>query len=369
MCRLLGITHSLLRSGRFFAGLPNHAHDKFDLAALCRVRDRVDGVAQLLSEATKNLRLLGVGKNAPFININGKMVGLQDASRIIRAIQTELKEKKVGDAFSGTIAALGAGAVQPASDPWNPNPVPPTYPPNQPPYPPNQPPKDPPMVDVNKPGFSLGDFVVAWLLFGPKVFESLFNDEEDDEARNLVSHTSHADLQKLSDFQLVQMINAMLDGPTGDDDEAAILKILESCDCDRRARLVGRVGLDRLLDDIDGTEWDHLVVLLVKCGIIGFDRMDDDASRRFVNSHSCSQLGLLNMDSVRQLVLNMFSGSCGDDDEDAILKLLGCQSTPRLQQLVSMPGTDVGAFDDKFDGSQWDDLEAFFAANGITLDP
>jgi hypothetical protein len=225
------------------------------------------------------------------------------------------------------------------------------------------------MVDPQTPGFSLGDFVVAWLLFGPKVFESLFNDEEDDKARNLVSHSSHEDLQQMSDGQLVQMINAMLDGPTGDDDEAAILKILESSDCDRRANLVKRVGLDRLLSDIDGTEWDQLVILLVKCGIIGFDRMDDDASRRFVNSHSCSQLGLLNMGSVRQLVLNMFSGSCGDDDEDAILKLLGCQSTPRLQQLVRMPGTDVGAFDYNFDGSQWDDLEAFFAANGITLDP
>jgi len=58
----------------------------------------------------------------------------------------------------------------------------------------------------------------------------------------------------------------------------------------------------------------------------------------------------------------------GDDDEDAILKLLRCQSRDRLHQLVGMPGTDVGEFDDNFDGDQWDDLESFFAANGITLD-
>jgi hypothetical protein len=212
-------------------------------------------------------------------------------------------------------------------------------------------------------------FFEGMLLFPVKVIESLFNDEEDDEARKKIDHLSGQELQKLSDDELVAMIRILLDGPTGDDDEAAILRILESSDCNRRALFVKRVGFGKLLSDIDGTDWDQLLNLLVECEIVGFDKMDDDASRRFVNSHSCSQLGVLNMGSVRQLVLNMFSGSCGDDDEDAILKLLGCQTTPRLQQLVAMPGTDVGAFDRNFDESQWDDLEALFAANGITLDP
>lgn len=196
-----------------------------------------------------------------------------------------------------------------------------------------------------------------------------FNGTEDDNARKFVSEQSCVGLQGVNDEDLVKLINAMLDGPTGDDDERGILKILDCLECKRCAAIVGRVGLKNLLSNIDGEEWDRLVIRLLKCGIISFDKFDDDASRKFVNDHDCSQLGILNMDSVRQLILNMFSGSCGDDDEDAILKLLSCQSTPRLQQLISMTGTDVGAFDYNFDGSQWDALEAFFAANGIALEP
>lgn len=325
-CRLFDIAHSIRRAGEFFAALTIHAHDKLDLIALSRIRSRVDGLAQLLSEAAKAAKLLGFDKNAPFINIKGEMIGLQEASRRVRAIQVELKGKKAGEALGGTLGPLGVG---------------------DPPRRPGDPPKGI-YVDPTK---------------------ITFDSESDDKARRLVSEKSPQSLQEMPDHELVRLIEDMLSGPTGDEDEGAILKILESCDCTRRARLVGQVGLDRLLSDLDGREWDRLVVMLVDCGIIGFDKMDDDASRRFVNSHSCSQLGVLNMNSVRQLVLNMFSGSCGDDDEDAILKLLGCQSTPRLQQLVGMPGTDVGEFDYNFDGDQWDDLEAFFAANGITLDP
>jgi hypothetical protein len=71
------------------------------------------------------------------------------------------------------------------------------------------------------------------------------------------------------------------------------------------------------------------------------------------------------MASVRQLVLNLFTGSCGDDDERAILKLLGCQSAQRLQQLVGMPRMSVDDFDDNVDGSEWDALEDLFHRNGI----
>ena len=167
----------------------------------------------------------------------------------------------------------------------------------------------------------------------------------------------------------MRIINLLLYGPTGDDDERTILRILETSDCARRRNLVNAVGLNKLLGDIDGDEWDRLVILLEACGIVSFDRFDDDASRRFVNSYDCSQLGRLGTAAIRQLVLNMFSGSCGDDDEDAILSLLRCQSTAKLQQLVGMPGTGVDAFDYNFDGSQWYDLESLFATHGIVLDP
>jgi hypothetical protein len=51
------------------------------------------------------------------------------------------------------------------------------------------------------------------------------------------------------------------------------------------------------------------------------------------------------------------------------LTLLRAQSGPRFNQLVAMPGTDVGAFDYEFDGDEWDDLKVLFFKDGIVLDP
>ena len=194
---------------------------------------------------------------------------------------------------------------------------------------------------------------------------ALFNATDDDRARERIFAASEEEIRGMSDNELVSMLNAMLDGPTGDDDEKAILKVLEAFDCEGRIRIVNRVGVNELLDNVDGDQWDQLVSLLADCGIIGIDQLDDDGSRQFVKDHSCAQLGQLSMSSVRQLVLNMFSGMCGDDDEDAILMLIRCQSKARLQQLVTMPRMSVEDFDDNVDGPQWDELEAHFNANGI----
>lgn len=337
ICRLIDLSHSIRRAGTFLDIFSKNTSPTLDFIVLSRLRNRVRGFAQLLSAAAKEVKVLGYDKNTPFIHINGQFMGFQDATRLMRSILVTLDEKQVGDPLSEALAPLGFG--DPGHKIGDPQP------------------NKPPEIDLTKP--------------------VLFDDKSDDKAREIVFSSSPKQIQQMEDYVLIRLINDMLKGPTLDEDEAAILKILESCDCGRRARLVdavrepisGETGVERLLSDLDGPEWDHLVNLFVECGIIAFDKMDDDASRRFVHSHSCSQLGQLDMGNVRQLILNMFSGSCGDDDEDAILALIRCQSTLRLQQLVGMPGTDVGEFDYNFDGDQWDDLDAFFAANGIRLNP
>ena len=131
----------------------------------------------------------------------------------------------------------------------------------------------------------------------------VFNQTDDDRARDRIFGSSLEEIRGISDDELVSMIFAMLDGPTGDDDEEAILKILEALDCERRTRVVNRVAVGELLDNVDGSEWDRLVNLLADCGIIGIDTLDDNGSRQFVNTRSCSQLGQLSLGSVRQLVL------------------------------------------------------------------
>jgi hypothetical protein len=357
LCSLLDSAHFLDRAARALDSFS--FPDEIDLVTLQRLRDRVDEIARLMSEAIESLKLVGVDKNTPLVEIDGELIGLQEVSRRIRKAQLVLAEEyraiepeNRSPGAPASLLAAPAAAVAAVGD------VVVVV-----------------LVVVAK-IIAVATVVVAALVGLAKLttaleeeLTNLFNSTDDDKARDRVSAATPEEIQqRMSDNELVSMIDAMLDGPTLDDDERAILKILDSLNCERRIRIVELVGVGELLYNIDGSEYERLLSLLADCGIIGVGDMNDDQSRYFVNTHSCSQLGQLSMSSVRQLVLNMFSGSCGDDDEDAILKLLRCQSRDRLHQLVGMPGTDVGKFDHNFDGDQWDDLEAFFANNGIALD-
>jgi hypothetical protein len=320
-----------------------------------RVIRRLHALSEVAGEITKDFKALGVNRKAALIDLNGQWISFQHACQILRELRLEIENEIASQTSHSSLKLANNGSPGGQKDDGD--------------------------QSKDKGDGEITTFLITAITalvvaaaaaigksLGEK-FTDLFNQSDDDQARERVSSATHQDIQRIADDELVGMINAMLDGPTGDDDEAAIIKIFEASDCERRSRLVARIGLDELLDNIDGIEWDRFMNLLVDCGVVGIERMDDDASRQFVNTRNCVQLGQLPMLAVRQLVLNMFAGSCGDDDEDAILRLLRCQSRARLQQLVTMPNVDVGRFDYNFDGDQWDDLEQLFAANGITLDP
>jgi hypothetical protein len=94
---------------------------------------------------------------------------------------------------------------------------------------------------------TLGDAVIE------KIGAAL-NETDDDRARERIFGSSPEQIRGIELNELVSMIFAMLDGPTGDDDERAILKVLESFDCAGRIRIVDRVGADNLMDNLDGDE-------------------------------------------------------------------------------------------------------------------
>lgn len=205
--------------------------------------------------------------------------------------------------------------------------------------------------------------VGAWI---GTAIASLLNGTDDDNARDWIQKSTCEQIKAAHDDDLVNRLQALLDGPTGDDDEAAILRLLGCLPPDRRKTISNRVGVDELIDNVDGEESARLLTLLVECGAIRFDEMDDDASREYVWTHDPAHLNALPIEQVRQLVLNMFSGSCGDDDEQAILRLLRAQSGARVHQLIAMAGMSVEDFDDNVDGDEWDELESLFASHGIS---
>ena len=88
VCSLLDSAHSLGRAARALETFT--IAEEPELVALQRLRDRVDDIARLVSETTESLKLLGVDKNDPLIEIDGQLIGLQEASRRIRKVQLDL---------------------------------------------------------------------------------------------------------------------------------------------------------------------------------------------------------------------------------------------------------------------------------------
>lgn len=194
---------------------------------------------------------------------------------------------------------------------------------------------------------------------------ALFNATDDDIARDTIHTSRCSDLVAMPLQDRVDMINAMLSGPTLDQDETSILQLLTCHSCGHLVPLMREVGLTNLLDEFNGEEWDRLVILLRSCGFLSFADWDDDATRMFINTSDCSTLNALNLNDVRQLMLNMFEGDTLDDDENAILKLIRCLPCSRIRELTTLPGMSFEDFDDVVDGSEWDLLERKFYSCGI----
>jgi len=188
----------------------------------------------------------------------------------------------------------------------------------------------------------------------------LFNDTDDDNARDVINRSSCEALRRLSTDRVVEMVNSMLDGFTGNDDERSMLKLFRCLPCDRFEHIVDKFGRSNIEDDFHGSEYDQLRVLMGNCGIISFSSWDDDATRLFIANSECEALRELTVENIMALISNLFAGRTRNNDERAIIRLLGCQFPETVRELVSRPGFSKRDFDRHVDGSEWDLLSQVF---------
>lgn len=217
-------------------------------------------------------------------------------------------------------------------------------------------------VDVGCYIVVIGVFIVVGIIILAHWLEDLFNGTDDDQARDLINSSTCSQLSALSIEVRRQMLQAMIDGPTGDDDENAIARLLECSTCEDVSTLVSQVGgVDGLLAEFQGSEWDRLMLRLQQCGLVDFTDWDDDVTRQFINRSDCATLNALGLTDIRHLILNMFAGSTGDDDENAIIRLINCLPCERRRELMRMSGMSYDDFDDEVDGSEWDRLDGLLS--------
>jgi hypothetical protein len=196
---------------------------------------------------------------------------------------------------------------------------------------------------------------VAGLIYGIGAgLSDLFNATDDDRARNEIKQANCESIVSKSDAHWIAEFKKMLSGPTGDDDENAMLKVLTCLPPDRVRNVVHHFGLQDFMDEFQGSEFDKLVLRLHECGLLRFSDWDDDATRLFVFSLSKPKLMALSIGDIVTLCKNLFAGSCGDDDERAIIRLIQNQTNRRIKKVLEHISIDE--FDDNVDGEEWDIL-------------
>jgi hypothetical protein len=143
-------------------------------------------------------------------------------------------------------------------------------------------------------GSSVGSFLlfvyaVAVTIYGAvTTIAGWFNETDDDQAVIILNSKNCEDLKKMSDSDIIDLFKDMIDGPTGDDEEDAMLHVL-NCFlgaklCDRITNIVqGQFGTETFYNEFNGTQWDELMIVLYHCNLVNFTDFDDDATRLFID--------------------------------------------------------------------------------------
>jgi hypothetical protein len=117
------------------------------------------------------------------------------------------------------------------------------------------------------------------------------------------------------------------------------------------------LGVGRLAADIHGSEYDEFQVLAFECGALSAGDLDDNATRALVWRFSSAQLAALPAHVLAQLIRILIAGSCGDDDERSIIRIMESVPCSRRKEIMAHPGATFGDIDPNVPGAEWDTLE------------
>lgn len=169
--------------------------------------------------------------------------------------------------------------------------------------------------------------------------------------------------EKIDVSKRVELINAMLEGFTGDEDEQAILALLEVSELAEVEAILTEVGGAKLRKAIDGEEYDRFVALLFTKGV-SLPRdgiiLNDDAARLVV-----SQGGLESLTEAQAaaLINALLQGATGDDDEQAIIAVLKAHQD-KVETICNKVEGGLNAIDSAIDGRDSKEFRGLLWVNG-----
>ena len=121
-------------------------------------------------------------------------------------------------------------------------------------------------------------------------------------------------------------------GVCGDDEEGAILKILQVQSVDNFFKIILKVGIPRLDTGIDGSEWTQLLYMIQR-------HLPGKAK---------------DYDSMNKLIRGLIATNCWDQEERLIISALLAMDNAVCRRVVN----DIGfsRFDSGIDGAEWDEF-------------
>lgn len=199
-----------------------------------------------------------------------------------------------------------------------------------------------------------------------EIATDLFDSDADNKVRDVIKAATCREIRSWSYPLSLAYVDELLDGPTLDEDENSLLKLLSCLSLEVRTRIIA-ARLDRIRADIDGAQFDSLLVFLFLTGEISpdEDEWDDNTSRRLINTAPQQVLGALELVHLKPIIQAMFDGDTGDEDESAIVRLMQSLSCERRRALTNEQGFSRSEFDDEVDGPEWDDLDRLLSECGI----
>ncbi|MEZ4364373.1 MAG: DUF4157 domain-containing protein [Kofleriaceae bacterium] len=202
---------------------------------------------------------------------------------------------------------------------------------------------------------------------GYPILQSPIDNNSDD---NAMEYYQEAKAQKalstLTTEQRYKAIRFLIAGSCGDDEEQAIIEMLDTAAVSDMVSIVTRLGsgdvkkgIDYLDSGIDGAEWDELCNRVLSKSPTTSVHMDDNGVRAAVaaGKHTTASAA-----SKRDWIKQLLDGVCGDDDEAAIIRILQASTPGDVTTIVN--GVGYGRLWDKVDGAESMQLTKLLKAKG-----
>jgi uncharacterized protein DUF4157 len=202
---------------------------------------------------------------------------------------------------------------------------------------------------------------------GVPILQSPIDTNSDDNAMEYFKEAKDKKaLATLTSEQRFKAIRFLIAGSCGDEEEQAIIEMLDTAAVSEMVAIVTRLGsgdvkkgIDYLDSGVDGAEWDELCNRVFSKSPTTSVHMDDDGVRAAVaaGKHVGASVA-----TKQGWIKQLMDGACGDDDEQAIIRIVSASTSSDVTAIVD--GVGYGNLWDKIDGAESMQFTKVLAAKG-----